>query len=37
MTFNYIPKWQAVENEIEGAAQRIQEDCNRFARIIEGH
>jgi len=35
MTFNYIPKWQAVETEIEGASQRIQEDCNRFARIIE--
>jgi len=35
MTFNYIPKWQTVESEIEGASQRIQEDCNRFARIIE--
>jgi peptide/bleomycin uptake transporter len=35
MTFNYIPKWQAVESEIEGASQRLQEDCNRFARIIE--
>jgi len=35
MTFNYIPRWQAVEDEIEGASQRIQEDCNRFARIIE--
>ena len=35
MTFNYIPKWQVVEDEIEGASQRIQEDCNRFARIIE--
>jgi len=35
MTFNYIPKWQAVESEIEGASQRIQEDCYRFARIIE--
>ena len=35
MTFNYIPKWQAVENEIEGPSERIQEDCNRFARIIE--
>ena len=35
MTFNYIPKWQEVESEIEGASQRIQEDCNRFARIIE--
>ena len=35
MTFNYIPKWQGVESEIAGASQRIQEDCNRFARIIE--
>jgi len=35
MTFNYIPKWHGVESEIEGASQRIQEDCNRFARIIE--
>lgn len=35
ITFNYIPKWQNVEEEIEGASQRIQEDCNRFARIIE--
>ena len=35
MTFSYIPKWQGVETEIEGASQRIQEDCNRFARIIE--
>ena len=35
ITFNYIPRWQAVEEEIEGASQRIQEDCNRFARIVE--
>ena len=35
ITFNYIPRWQEVEDEIEGASQRIQEDCNRFARIIE--
>ena len=35
ITFNYIPRWQKVENEIEGASQRIQEDCNRFARIVE--
>ena len=35
ITFNYIPQWQSVEYEIEGASQRIQEDCNRFARIIE--
>jgi len=35
ITFNYIPQWQAVDEEIEGASQRIQEDCNRWARIIE--
>ena len=35
ITFNYIPRWQKVDDEIEGASQRIQEDCNRFARIVE--
>jgi len=35
MTWGYIPRWRSVEQEIEGASQRIQEDCNRFARIIE--
>ena len=35
MTFYYIPVWQNVENEIEGASQRIQEDTYRFARIVE--
>ena len=35
ITFNYIPRWQAVYQEIEGASQRIQEDCNRWARLIE--
>jgi peptide/bleomycin uptake transporter len=35
ITFNYIPRWRDVEREIEGASQRIQEDCNRFARIVE--
>ena len=35
ITFNYIPRWRNVETEIEGASQRIQEDCNRFARIVE--
>ena len=35
ITCDYIPRWQVVEHEIEGASQRIQEDCNRFARIIE--
>ena len=35
MTFMYIPRWRTVQEEIEGASQRIQEDCNRFARIVE--
>ena len=35
ITFSYIPQWQSVEFEIEGASQRIQEDCNRWARIVE--
>lgn len=35
MTFSYITKWQAVEREIEGSSQRIQEDIYRFARIFE--
>ncbi|MAR78618.1 MAG: transporter [Rhodospirillaceae bacterium] len=35
ITFNYIPRWRNVSQDIEGASQRIQEDCNRFARIVE--
>ncbi|WP_420548411.1 putative transporter [Curvivirga sp.] len=35
MTFGFIPRWRTVEEEIEGSSQRIQEDCNRFARIVE--
>ena len=35
ITFDFIPRWKTVEVEIEGASQRIQEDCNRFARIVE--
>jgi len=35
ITFSYIPRWREVDGEIEGASQRIQEDCNRWARIIE--
>jgi len=35
ITFNYIPRWRNVKEEIEGASQRIQEDAFRFARIIE--
>ena len=35
MTFSYVGKWQQVEEEVEGASQRIQEDIYRFARIVE--
>ena len=35
MTFDYIPQWRHVKEEIEGASQRIQEDAYRFARLVE--
>ncbi len=35
MTFSYVNRWQQVEEEVEGASQRIQEDIYRFARIVE--
>ncbi len=35
ITFDYIPRWRNVKDDIEGASQRIQEDTYRFARIIE--
>lgn len=35
ITFDYLPRWQAVAETIEGASQRIQEDTYRFARIVE--
>lgn len=35
MTFDYLPRWVGVTKEIEGASQRIQEDAQRFARIVE--
>jgi len=35
ITFNYLPRWQKVEHEIEGASQRIQEDTHRLAKILE--
>ena len=35
MTFYYLPRWQKVEKEIEGASQRIQEDTRDFAVILE--
>jgi peptide/bleomycin uptake transporter len=35
MTFSYVDRWQQVDEEVEGASQRIQEDIYRFARIVE--
>ena len=35
MTFSYVEKWQQVDEEVEGAGQRLQEDIYRFARIFE--
>lgn len=35
MTFDYIPRWRNVREEIEGASQRIQEDAYKFAKIVE--
>lgn len=35
LTFSYVEKWQQVDEEVEGASQRIQEDIYRFARIFE--
>lgn len=36
ITEDYIPRWRKVEHEIEGASQRIQEDTQRFAAIVQG-
>jgi peptide/bleomycin uptake transporter len=35
ITFHYIPRWRSVTQDIEGASQRIQEDCYRWARLVE--
>jgi len=35
MTFSYMPYWRSVNAKVEGASQRIQEDCMNFARIVE--
>ena len=35
ITFNYLPRWKNVTEDIEGASQRIQEDTFRFTRILE--
>ena len=35
MTYAYMPLWQKAEHEIEGASQRLQQDPERFARMVE--
>ena len=30
MTFAYMPYWKKVDAKVEGASQRIQEDCMNF-------
>jgi peptide/bleomycin uptake transporter len=35
MTFSYMPYWKKVDAKVEGASQRIQEDCKAFAAIVE--
>tara|TARA_B100000029_G_scaffold510001_1_gene600494 strand:+ start:334 stop:1332 length:999 start_codon:yes stop_codon:yes gene_type:complete len=35
MTFAYMPYWKEVDAKVEGASQRIQEDCMNFAKIVE--
>ncbi len=35
MTFAYMPYWKEIDTKVEGASQRIQEDCMNFAKIVE--
>ena len=35
MTETYLPRWQHTPQTVEGASQRIQEDCMRFAKQTE--
>jgi len=35
MTFEYMPYWKKIDAKVEGASQRIQEDCMNFAKIVE--
>jgi peptide/bleomycin uptake transporter len=35
MTEVYLPRWQRTDATVEGASQRIQEDCMRFAKQTE--
>ena len=35
MTYAYMPLWEKAEREIEGASQRLQQDPEKFARLVE--
>ena len=35
ITFAYMPYWKKIDAKVEGASQRIQEDCMNFAKIVE--
>ena len=35
ITYAYMPLWEKAEKEIEGASQRLQQDPERFARLVE--
>ena len=35
ITYAYMPLWQKADKEIEGASQRLQQDPERFARLVE--
>lgn len=35
ITFDYIPRWRNVAHDVEGSSQRIQEDIQRFASMVE--
>jgi len=35
ITFDYMPYWKKIDSKVEGASQRIQEDCMVFAKIVE--
>jgi len=35
ITFAYMPYWKEIDSRVEGASQRIQEDCMNFAKIVE--
>lgn len=35
ITYAYLPLWEKAEYEIEGASQRLQQDPDRFARLVE--